>query len=278
YHVLLRPTLWLDNRFVNLSGKFSFKKWPTNFYGIGNINSLESPEKFTETLYEASVEATSHLGSDYFAGAAFTYRRAKIDPLNDNGILSSGRVSGSGESMLSSAGVVLRKDSRDNHFYPSEGSYHSLAITFSNKNLGSDFSFTRYTLDLRRYLSLGGNHVLAMQGFLFLTSGKPPFRMLSSVGSTLRGYSTVRYIDQHTAAMQVEYRAAALMGRIGFVAFAGMGDVFGNLNDLQLGRLKFSAGMGIRYLFSRAEKINIRVDYAIGRDSSGDYIDLNEAF
>ncbi|MGK7371090.1 MAG: hypothetical protein ACNS64_12825, partial [Candidatus Halalkalibacterium sp. M3_1C_030] len=72
YHVLLRPTLWLDNRFVNLSGKFSFKKWPTNFYGIGNINSLESPEKFTETLYEASVEATSHLGSDYFAGAAYT--------------------------------------------------------------------------------------------------------------------------------------------------------------------------------------------------------------
>src|SRR6056297_2422846 len=102
--------------------------------------------------------------------------------------------------------------------------------------------------------------------------------MLSSVGSTLRGYSTVRYIDDHVAAIQLEYRAAPLLGRIGFAAFAGMGDVFGNLDELQLKRLKLSAGIGIRYLFSRNEKINIRVDYAIGKDSSGDYIDLNEAF
>jgi len=278
YHLLLRPGLWLSNRSVNLSGKFSFKKWPTNFYGIGNVNSLENPEKFTEILYEASIEGTSHIGSDYYGGFSFAYRRAKVDPFNESGILSSNRVLGSGRSQLSSAGLVLKKDTRDNHFYPSKGSYHTLAITSANKVLGSDFTFTRYTLDLRRYLSLGKTHVLAMQGFLSLSSGDPPFRMLSSVGSTLRGYSTVRYIDDHVAAIQLEYRAAPLLGRIGFAAFAGMGDVFGNLDELQLKRLKLSAGIGIRYLFSRNEKINIRVDYAIGKDSSGDYIDLNEAF
>ena len=35
---------------------------------------------------------------------------------------------------------------------------------------------------------------------------------------------------------------------------------------------------GIRYLFSRDEKMNIRLDFAYGKDSYGMYITIGEAF
>ncbi|NGP75757.1 BamA/TamA family outer membrane protein [Balneolaceae bacterium YR4-1] len=278
YHILLRPVLWLRNGIMNISGSLSFKEWPTSFYGIGNNSSGDDQEKFTETLYEGSVQGTVHIGSNYYLGVSYSFRRSEVDAQEETGFLASNQLAGSGTSTVSSAGLVLRHDSRDNQFYPSSGSYHTLELTSAQKILGSDFSFSRYTLDMRKYFPIKNSQVLAVQGMVSLSSGTVPFRVLPGIGDRLRGYSSVRYIDRHLAAFQLEYRVAPLIGRLGFVAFAGAGDVFHHANDLQLDRLKYSAGIGIRYLFDRAEKINIRLDYGIGKDSSGDYIDLNEAF
>lgn len=278
YHILLRPVFWLNDNSWSLSGKLSFKKWPTSFYGIGNNTLSDAQEKFTETLYESSFQATRRISSDYYAGINYSFRKAAIDPINNTGVLSTDDITGSRDNFISAPGLVLKKDTRDNHFYPAEGSYHTLEISSSLQLLGSDFSFTRFRLDLRRYISIKQPQVLALQGVLSVSTGDLPFRMLSSVGSTLRGYSTVRYIDRNLVTFQAEYRVAPLFWRLGFVTFAGVGDVFDNAGDLHINKLKFSAGIGIRYLFSRSEKINIRLDYGLGKDSSGDYIDLNEAF
>ena len=278
YHILLRPSFWFSNNSKQLSAKFSFKKWPTSFYGIGNNTTADEKEKFTETLYEASLEGNTHIGSTYYAGVSYSFRHANINPFEDTGNLSIGEVKGNAETLISAVGLVLKRDTRDNHFYPQKGSYHTLEVYSSAKLLGSDLAFTRFTLDLRRYFQIHSSHVLALQGVLSIADGNLPFRMLSSVGSTLRGYSTVRYIDRNLAALQAEYRLVPVFGRFGFAGFAGVADVFDRTGDLSLDKLKFSAGIGIRYLFSRSEKINIRLDYGVGKDSSGDYIDLNEAF
>lgn len=278
YHILLRPAFWLKDNRWSLSGKFSFKKWPTSFYGIGNNTLSDDRDKFTENLYEFSFQAARRIRSDYYGGINYSFTRSTIDPLNENGSLSSGNIIGTGRNLISVAGLVLKKDTRNNHFYPERGSYHTLEISSSSKLLGSDFDFTRFRLDLRKYISLKHRQVLALQTVFSVSTGDFPFRMLSSVGSTLRGYSTVRYIDRSLAAFQAEYRVAPLFWRLGFVAFAGVGDVFKNVNDLHINTLKFSTGIGLRYLFSRSERINIRLDYGLGNDSSGDYIDLNEAF
>lgn len=105
---------------------------------------------------------------------------------------------------------------------------------------------------------------------------KLPFRVPSSIGSTLRSYSSVRYIDRNLLAFQAECRIVPLWRRVGAVVFLGAGDFFDKMEDLHFNRIKFSAG--IRYLFSRSVKINIRLDYRFGKNSSGDYLDLNEAF
>lgn len=278
YHILLRPSLWLNQNRWNLSGKFSFKKWPTSFYGIGSQSSDDYREKFTERSYDFSAEILTRFRKNFYLGGEYSYRYAEIDPFEDEGQLANGDVAGANGYRVSSLGIILRLDSRNNHFFPTKGSYHTISVTGAPEWLGSSDTHVNLRIDLRQYLPLSSSQVIALQGVLESTGGTPPFRMLPSVGSTLRGYSTMRHIDRNLAAFQLEYRVVPLLWRVGFVAFAGAGDVLGHAKELAIDRLKFSAGIGIRILFSESEKVNIRYDYGFGRDSSGDYLDLNESF
>lgn len=280
FQILLRPTLWYRNDSRLLSGKMAVKEWPTSFYGIGNDTDPDNKEKFTETMFQVSVDAAFQIKKGLFAGIGYSLRYGEIDPEDSVGRLASraNPVPGSGTTLTSTLGTVFRLDTRDNHFYPSRGSLHRLTIDTSVKGFASDFGFTRYSIDLRKYLAIHERQVLAVQAVVEGTAGTVPFRLLPSVGGVMRGYSSVRYIDRNLIALQLEYRYVPLFWRVGFVAFAGVADVFDRPADLAFDTIKYTAGLGIRFQFSRSEKINIRLDYGIGRDSSGDYIDLNEAY
>ncbi|MDR8390883.1 outer membrane protein assembly factor [Aliifodinibius sp. S!AR15-10] len=277
YHLLLRPRVWLRDNSYSLTGKFSLKKWPTSFYGIGNASTSDK-QKFTEQLYESSIEAMKNIGKGYFTGLNYALRYGKINPESPEARSTLATVSGHGTTLTSSIGFLFRQDTRDNHFYPRRGDYHTLEFSVASKLMGSDHTFAQFTADFHKYIPIHRSHVLAVQGLGSVSVGDLPFRLLPSVGSTMRGYSSVRYIDRNLAALQIEYRVAPLFGRIGFVAFAGVADVFEHPDDLHLDKLKYAVGIGIRYLFSRSKKINIRLDYGIGRRSSGNYVDLGEAF
>jgi outer membrane protein assembly factor BamA len=278
YHLLLRSTWWFKQDTRNLSAKFSLKEWPTSFYGIGNNTRPDDKEKFTETLYDASINFTQQIARNLYAGAGTVFRYGKIRPDDPNGVLALNRVTGSGNTLISGLSTILRYDTRDNHFFPTSGRYHKAEVFASVKPLGSDYGFVSLTVDLRRYFSIHPSHVLAFRSVGIATNGSVPFRMRPSAGSLLRGYSSVRYIDNHLLSFQMEYRVVPLVWRLGFVAFAGIGEVFNRPDEIRLDHLKYNVGIGIRYVFSRSEKINIRFDYGMGRDSSGDYLDLNEAF
>lgn len=278
YHLLLRSTWWFKQDTRNLSAKFSLKEWPTSFYGIGNYTRTDDKEKFTETLYDVSINFTQRIAGNLHAGAGTGFRYGKIRPDESNGMLASNSITGSGNTLISGLSTVLRYDSRDNHFFPATGRYHKAEMFASLKPLGSDYGFASLTVDLRRYFSLHPSHVIAFRAVGIATTGAVPFRMRPSAGSFLRGYSSVRYIDNHLLSLQMEYRVVPLAWRLGFVAFAGIGEVFNRPDDIRWDHLKYNVGIGIRYVFSRSEKINIRFDYGIGRGSSGDYLDLEEAY
>ena len=69
-----------------------------------------------------------------------------------------------------------------------------------------------------------------------------------------------------------------LWWRFGLVGFLGFGDVSSDVKDFALSDLKHSLGFGLRYFLNPEEKLNIRLDLAYGKDSSGFYITLFEAF
>ena len=118
------------------------------------------------------------------------------------------------------------------------------------------------------------SHVLAVQGYMNVINGEPPFYMLSLLGGQylMRGYYEGRYRDKNMLAVQMEYRLPRWkrIGATGFVAPA--------TSNFALKNLKPSAGLGLRYLLVPVEKINLRLDLGWGKDSSGFYLAMAEAF
>ena len=93
----------------------------------------------------------------------------------------------------------------------------------------------------------------------------------------MRGYYKGRYADEDMMAYQAEVRQF-LFWRLGVVAFASAGQVSSTIKNFGFNQFHSSYGGGIRFLLNEKEKLNIRLDYARGKDGSGIYIILKEAF
>jgi outer membrane translocation and assembly module TamA len=78
---------------------------------------------------------------------------------------------------------------------------------------------------------------------------------------------------------QVEYRWQ-FTKRWGAVAFGGLAKLWDeDLEDLITKEIYYSGGVGIRYMINTDQKLNFRVDIAVGNgDNKGIYVGIREAF
>ena len=271
---------WFSNRNgYYFLGEASFNKFPEDFFSIGN-NTLETNrENYDSRRVETRISFLKQIYPNLYLGPRQQLQYLyKIQPAPD-GILTSGNVTGKNGGLSSGFGYTFTFDKRDNLLNPRKAGYASFSQTFFTKLFGSDFTFTRYELDLRRYFKISEGQTMALQAVGCFNSGAPPFRMLALLGSDadMRGYYRGRYRDRNYAAIQAEYRAT-IIGRFGFTAFAGCGEVASTLPDFSIQGLKPTYGAGLRILADRKENVNMRFDFARGKGSSGFYVAFGEAF
>jgi outer membrane protein assembly factor BamA len=172
-------------------------------------------------------------------------------------------------------GVHLQRDSRDDSFYPKQGSLADLGFQLFESGLGSDFSYRVYDVSYRRYDELWTEGVLASRAFGRFTDGNVPFTDLS--GHDLRGYERGRYRDEMHLAGELELRQL-LFWRVGGAVFAGLGQVAPDLGDFDTDTLLWSAGFGLRFRLTERNRMNYRTDLAWGRDGLEFYFSITEAF
>jgi hypothetical protein len=135
-------------------------------------------------------------------------------------------------------------------------------------------------LDVRGYKAFAPDHVLAMNVFVQSATGNTPFYQLPALGGSkrMRGFFSGRYRDNFYAMLQVEYRQY-IWKRLGMVAFAGMGNVSSSILNYKFNTMKYSGGIGFRYLFNKKQKVNLRMDMGFGSDGNhGIYFGIQEAF
>lgn len=77
--------------------------------------------------------------------------------------------------------------------------------------------------------------------------------------------------------VQSEYRFP-IKGRLGAVAFGGLGAVSDRWTSWQLDYVRWTAGLGLRFDILPRDRIRLRLDYGIARNSSGFYLTVGEAF
>jgi outer membrane protein assembly factor BamA len=183
------------------------------------------------------------------------------------------------DSRLVQLGPVAVYDTRDNSLDPHTGIYAQAAWLRGVPGLGSDFSNDRVTLYGNVYRSLGARTVLAARVSTCAVSRDTPFYDICLYGasSDLRGYETGRYRDNASWATQAEIRHR-VKGRFGVAAFVGVGGTAPSFGDLGDSTILPAGGAGIRFQASKTTPINLRIDYAVGKDSEALYISVGEAF
>jgi hypothetical protein len=269
----------LSRERYRISGGGGFLKFPDLFWGIGPDTPDANEEDYTprSVLFSSAIErrVRSRLG----LGLNYEVARAEISEKKEGGLLDSGKIPGSDGGTVSGLGPLITWDSRDNLFYATHGSFHTLSATFFDRALGSDFTFQRYIVDLRTYFSVLEANVVALQAVGAFIGGDPPFQMMSRIGGSelMRGYYDGRYRDKHAIVMQAEWRRR-LWWRLGAAAFVGVGDVAPKLSEFRVRDFKPAVGGGVRFLIDRGEGISVRMDFGLIGGAFGPYFTINEAF
>ena len=252
------------------------------YYGIGDLAPQSAEEIYTPrgTIAYATIQRL--IAGPLYAFAGYRWQDLTIVETEPNGVLRRGTVRGSRGGRIAQLQIGEMYDTRDDLFAPERGTFAQVTASAGVSSIGSDFGFSRYAADARRFMPLGASRVLALQAALEGTTGDAPFDQLSLVGNSdyLRGYVHGRFRDRYLAAAQAEYRAP-LRGKWRWAAVAGGGRIAPRLNGLAGGDARFlpTYGIGVRRMLFARSRSAIRVDY--GRGTSGQtglYVALNEAF
>lgn len=260
-------------------GEARYRNFPDRYFGIGNNTPKSNEEFYSYSLISIKNLALKKIKPDLFVGIDYHYEYEYNFSYSSGGALELGNVTGYRGGTGSALGLVGIYDSRDNAISARSGILAEVSTYFYNAAWGSSFDFVSINAGYHQYWTFRKRHTIATQTKLRIMDGAVPFLDLSTAGNDdiLRGYPKNRFRDKNFIGTQVEYRYP-LFWRLGGVAFAGVGDVFESTRDLQMRRLKYSLGAGLRVAVNPAERLNIRVDYAIGREGGYLYFTMAESF
>lgn len=176
-------------------------------------------------------------------------------------------------------GPRLEYDSRDNPFYPRRGVRAQALASFFGHSLGGNREYQMYQASMNGYHGVGERQVVAWHVGACGVDGPVPFYDLCQLGRNqdLRGYPMGQYRDRTMFATQAEWRTE-LWWRLGAAVFAGVGEVAPDVRSFTSRNLMPGAGAGLRFALAKRSHLNLRVDYAWGRDSRALYLSVGEAF
>jgi len=233
------------------------KKMPDNYWGVGYENGRYTPKSDSTTAYhknwfQLKFKLIFRVWKDLFLGINYDYNQTHATDVNAyKGFF------------IELAGTGYAKHSQGNHV------------------------FQAYELDYRQYQTIKREgSTLAWQIKTRNVTGDVPWTELSMIGTPydLRGYTWGQYRDNTMLFVLAEYRhmfkrkkenfRGGTTGPFGFVVWLGEGSVAPNYNELN--NWLPNGGFGLR--FEIQERMNIRIDYGIGVESSAFYISFNEAF
>lgn len=264
-------------------GALDITKFPELFFGIGNNTSPDSAELNSLSRISHSSLLLRKASGKIFAGininTQYLFGKSR-EPL-----VRYENVNGSKGYFVNGLGPTFLFDSRDNVLNTCKGWYNEVSLTFHHAATLSNYDYVNYVINSRNFLpvlkktSWAKNWTWANEIYLSFNSGTLPFRSNPMLGGFrfLRGYYTGRFRDKNLIFYQSEIRIP-IYWRIGVVAFAGIGQVAPDLKSFSLNQMHASAGGGLRFMLSRRERANIRIDYGFTNEGGGFYFVFGEAF
>jgi outer membrane protein assembly factor BamA len=263
-----------------LNEQLSYSSFPDEFWGLGKRAPNSNEEDYSFKQYFAFLHPQLLIAKKLFLGVVYQYQRVFDIDYDSGGLFDTQNVAGRKGYNISGLGLSITYDTRNNAFAPDRGSMLQFYFDQFAPYFGSNYLYTSYILDVRRFISVYRDQVLALQAYGSFNNGDVPLRSLAYLGgsSLMRGYYEGRYRDKNAAVIQAEYRIP-LFWRFGAVGFGDIGNVGPELKDINLEHFKYSYGGGLRVALNQKERLNLRLDYGLAKGgSNGFYLQLGEAF
>ncbi len=266
-----------ENTIARLQASYSY--FPAHFWGLGNHSPSSADESYAQEQFVINPQLLRRVYGKFYLG--ISYELQVTGPIKHiaNGIFDQQNIAGRYGGHTSGIGPLLTLDTRNNAFSPTQGGFAELQYTYYGNITGSDFNFQLFNLDLRRFFSFSTKSVLALQAISSLGTGTIPFRKLAQIGGSdmMRGYYAGRFTDKCLVAAQAEWRQF-LFWRLGVVGFASLAQAGPQTSDFSADGFHYAWGGGLRFMLSKKEKLNLRLDYGVGTSSNAFNVQLREAF
>jgi hypothetical protein len=253
-----------------------------DLYGIGIRAGNEGqkiPLEQTGQVFRGEI--LRRIGWEFFAGLRFLSGNSVVEARTSSATANDQLPPDLGlHTSLRSLGLRVHRDTTPNRFFPTGGSILDFSSDFFSQALGSKYSFQSYRFTFNKYAGWGEKQVLAYNLFVCGTGGEPPFygNCIYGTNNELRGYTAGRYLDRYMFATQLEYRLS-LPKRFGVVGFGGIGEIApGGSQILRSRNFLPAGGGGVRFELSKTYKVNLRADFARGKDNWTWTMGVGEAF
>jgi outer membrane protein assembly factor BamA len=271
--------LYYKNEDYRLKGELGYYRYFYNYYGIGSSSRLSDKTDYNVNFPRIQAVVYRRVYQNFYAGIGYRFDNFDIQPHKPNTILSNSEVIGYFGGNISNLMLSLVYDSRDHVFDTKKGIMLDFVTEISMPNIGSDFIYNKYTLDLRTFHPISKSISMAYQALISTVGDKAPFFVYPYISSPNhgRGFADRRFIDRSMMSLQAEIRFPIYrrFSGVSFISTSGFNDEIGTglFTDQ-----KIAGGFGLRYLLNQIERTSIRLDAGFTNESFNFYITVNEAF
>ena len=274
--------LYWDSANWHWKSELIFKKYPTDFFGIGNDTKPSAHEVFEPFTFKFENSVNRRIWRSFYVGISLSQGYHNLIKSKKGGLTQSYFKKHQKKGFISGLGLRLSYDSTDDPFSPTTGSYAEISYQYHPFWLGSQYSFSRFFVDGRTFVKIPIPKFESVLGFQLLyegVHGNAPLSFLPTIGDMdmMRGYTGDRFRDNYMIAAQTEWRFP-IYWRFGGALFFAAGRVMHNFTDFIFEDIKYGGGFGIRVRLAKKKKINLRFDMGFTPEGYKFYFNLLEAF
>ncbi|MCE7730642.1 BamA/TamA family outer membrane protein [Vibrio campbellii] len=266
---------YLQGDKVRLLGEAWISHTPGYYWGIGSHAAENDDNKvqYEGQRLQLSPKIAVEVAPNTYAKLGWQWQSfSKVDGV-DGDILPSEVADATSSGVL----VGMEYDTRDFEPNPMRGQFLDIEWIANRNSLGSDEDYDNLVANYRLYQQWSDTTIVAMEVYSQSIFGDAPWFDYAQLGDDqrMRGYYQGQYRDKHQLSTQVEIRHT-IGGRHGVVGWLGAGNIAPTYHDLFESSWLPTVGVGYRFAFKA--RINVRVDLGVGKDSTGFYFQINEAF
>ena len=270
--------IWRKQNSQLIRGEIGYYDYFYPFYGIGPDTDETDVEDYFVRFPRIKANYLVSTNKIFYAGPAMHLDWYNVYDTEDGGLLQTEDISGSEGGIVSGLGLAATLDRRDVQFYPRKGQFLEASLLFYNSIIGSDYDYPRFSITASQYIPVTQKMVLALNYLHEYAGDDAPLQELALYGGPkyARGYVIGRYRDHHQAVLQAELRFP-IFWRFKGAAFASAGNVSDELSTIT-DDIKINYGLGLRFLLSKDDQLNIRLDYGVSSEGGNVYLTIGEAF